>query len=144
MHVPIVFVHGLRTSKTMWRPQLEMLGAQGRTVVAVDLPAGTNLVAWLFTILRNAHINQGKRYRREVRDVDGAFAAALTSPAEQEHRIGLIELQTALAELPVEQRETLLLVVLPESIVWRTVWHVVGRLLGGVGWSSQHGTSSLR
>ncbi|MCJ2112604.1 sigma-70 family RNA polymerase sigma factor [Methylobacterium sp. E-025] len=74
--------------------------------------AGTNLVAWLFTILCNAHINQGKRYRREVRDVDGAFAAALTSPAEQEHRIGLIELQTALAELPVDQRETLLLVVL--------------------------------
>ena len=74
--------------------------------------AGTNLVAWLFTILRNAHINQGKRYRREVPDVDGIFAAGLSAPAEQEHRIGLIELQGALDALPAEQRETLLLVVI--------------------------------
>lgn len=38
MRVPIVLVHGLRTSKTMWQPQLDALCDQGRTVVAVDLP----------------------------------------------------------------------------------------------------------
>lgn len=38
MGVPIVLVHGLRLSSSMWRPQLELLRAQGRTVVAPDLP----------------------------------------------------------------------------------------------------------
>lgn len=38
MRVPIVLVHGLRTSRTMWRPQVRALREQGRTVVAVDLP----------------------------------------------------------------------------------------------------------
>ncbi|WP_244473774.1 sigma-70 family RNA polymerase sigma factor [Methylobacterium sp. Leaf112] len=71
---------------------------------------GTNLVAWLFTILRNTHLNQRKRSRREVEDVDGAFAGALSSAPDQEHRVALFELQAALDDLPVEQRETLLLV----------------------------------
>ncbi|MFC3997556.1 alpha/beta fold hydrolase [Nocardiopsis sediminis] len=38
MDVAIVLVHGLRLSGSMWRPQVEALGAQGRRVVAPDLP----------------------------------------------------------------------------------------------------------
>ncbi|MBR8745395.1 alpha/beta fold hydrolase [Nocardiopsis sp. MG754419] len=38
MGVPIVLVHGLRLSSSMWRPQVELLRAQGRTVVTPDLP----------------------------------------------------------------------------------------------------------
>lgn len=72
--------------------------------------AGTNLVAWLFTILRNTHLNQRKRLRREVEDVDGALAGRLSSAPDQEHRIALVALQAALKTLPAEQRETLLLV----------------------------------
>jgi RNA polymerase sigma-70 factor (ECF subfamily) len=71
---------------------------------------GTNLVAWLFTILRNTHLNQRKRLRREVEDVDGLAAGALSLAPDQEHRIALFELQAALDTLPEEQRETLLLV----------------------------------
>jgi RNA polymerase sigma-70 factor (ECF subfamily) len=72
--------------------------------------AGSNLIAWLFTILRNTHLNQIKRLRREVEDVDGINAGKLSSAPDQEHRIALFELQAALDDLPVEQRETLLLV----------------------------------
>ncbi|WP_337973505.1 alpha/beta hydrolase [Cellulomonas sp. NTE-D12] len=36
--VPVVLVHGLRTSRTMWRVQVEALERSGRTAVAVDLP----------------------------------------------------------------------------------------------------------
>lgn len=36
--VPIVLVHGLRVSGTMWRPQVELLEGVGRRVVAPDLP----------------------------------------------------------------------------------------------------------
>ncbi|WP_184080117.1 alpha/beta fold hydrolase [Nocardiopsis mwathae] len=38
MGLPVVLVHGLRFSGTMWRPQQEVLEAQGRRVVALDLP----------------------------------------------------------------------------------------------------------
>ncbi|QVQ54607.1 alpha/beta hydrolase [Spiractinospora alimapuensis] len=38
MGMPVVFVHGMRVSGSMWRPQVEALRAQGRRVVAVDLP----------------------------------------------------------------------------------------------------------
>ena len=86
---------------------------------------GTNLIAWLFTILRNAHINQGLRSRREVEDVDGTHASRLSLPPEQEHRIGLAELQAALNDLPTEQRETLLLVVL-EGLVYEEAATILG------------------
>ncbi|WP_262391703.1 alpha/beta fold hydrolase [Nocardiopsis sp. CNR-923] len=38
MGVPIVLVHGMRVSGSMWRPQVEWLRERGRTVVAPDLP----------------------------------------------------------------------------------------------------------
>lgn len=36
--VPVVLLHGARTSGSMWRAQLEALAAQGRVAVAPDLP----------------------------------------------------------------------------------------------------------
>ena len=40
----IVLVHGIRTSATMWRAQLEYLDARGYTATAVDLPGhGTRM-----------------------------------------------------------------------------------------------------
>ncbi|MFI6578568.1 alpha/beta fold hydrolase [Nocardiopsis sp. NPDC050513] len=38
MGVPIVLVHGMRVSGSMWRPQVEWLRERGRTVAAPDLP----------------------------------------------------------------------------------------------------------
>lgn len=38
MSVPVVLVHGLRTSRTMWRAQVEALSAYGCEALAVDLP----------------------------------------------------------------------------------------------------------
>ena len=87
--------------------------------------AGTNLVAWLFTILRNTYLNQRKRLRREVEDIDGVHAAALVLPPAQEHRIGLAELQVALNQLPSEQRETLLLVVV-DGLIYEEAALVLG------------------
>src|SRR5690606_37439557 len=36
--LPVVLLHGARTSRTMWRPQVEALERAGRTALAVDLP----------------------------------------------------------------------------------------------------------
>lgn len=50
MRVPIVLVHGLRVSGSMWRPQVEALRAQGRTVVAPDLPGHGTRRGEVFTL----------------------------------------------------------------------------------------------
>ena len=39
--------------------------------------AGTNLKAWLFTILRNTYYSSLRRHRREVADPDGIHAQSL-------------------------------------------------------------------
>jgi len=41
---------------------------------------GTNLNAWLFTILRNGFYSQHRKKRREVEDPDGSYAARLWPP----------------------------------------------------------------
>ena len=50
MPVSVVFVHGIRTSATMWRPQLEYLTARGTPAVAVDLPGHGTRMEELFTL----------------------------------------------------------------------------------------------
>src|ERR1700744_565806 len=44
---------------------------------------GTNLRAWLFTILRNTYYSAVVRRRREVRDENGQYAATLSAEASQ-------------------------------------------------------------
>jgi RNA polymerase sigma-70 factor (ECF subfamily) len=71
---------------------------------------GTNMVAWLFTILRNLFRSQYRKRRREVEDPDGSYIASLKLPPEQFGRLEFKELIEALAKLPDVQREALLLV----------------------------------
>lgn len=71
---------------------------------------GTNLTAWLFTILRNLFHSEYRKRRREVADPDGLYAGQLESPAGQMPHLELKDLQTALVALPPEQREALILV----------------------------------
>jgi RNA polymerase sigma-70 factor (ECF subfamily) len=71
---------------------------------------GTNLSAWLFTILRNLFRSEYRKRKREVEDTDGSFAESLKSYPEQHGRVELQEFRAALAQLPPEQREALILV----------------------------------
>ncbi|WP_264049926.1 sigma-70 family RNA polymerase sigma factor [Methylobacterium flocculans] len=71
---------------------------------------GTNLTAWLFTILRNLFYSEQRKRKREVEDADGAMAGRLTSLPEQEIRVEMREFQAALDGLPLSQREALVLV----------------------------------
>lgn len=71
---------------------------------------GTNLRAWLFTILRNTFLSQQRKRSKEVSDSTGSFAAKLASKPDHDGRMALQELNEALKTLPVEQREALLLV----------------------------------
>ena len=71
---------------------------------------GTNLRAWLFTILRNTYYTAAVRRRREVRDETGKYAATLSTGPTQDWSLAIRALQTALAQLPDEHREALILV----------------------------------
>jgi RNA polymerase sigma-70 factor (ECF subfamily) len=71
---------------------------------------GTNMQAWLFTILRNLFHSEYRKRRREVEDGDGKYAATLSVQPDQMPHLDFADLQTALARLPPEQREALLLV----------------------------------
>jgi RNA polymerase sigma-70 factor (ECF subfamily) len=71
---------------------------------------GTNLRAWLFTILKNCHINDLRRARRA--DEMPEEHPMLTVPANQDAHIGLLEVRDAYLRLSGEHREVLLLVAI--------------------------------
>lgn len=71
---------------------------------------GTNLTAWLFTILRNIHYSDYRKRRRETPDPDGLIAARLVSPPAQNAHMDFLDFRSALQKLPLDQREALILV----------------------------------
>jgi RNA polymerase sigma-70 factor (ECF subfamily) len=82
-----------------------------RAIANIDrFQPGTNMQAWLFTILRNLFHSEYRKRRREVEDADGKYAAALSVQPDQLPHLDFEDLQKALAMLPHDQREALLLV----------------------------------
>jgi RNA polymerase sigma-70 factor (ECF subfamily) len=82
-----------------------------RAMASIDsFTPGTNMAAWLVTILRNRFRSEYRKRRREVEDPDGSHLASLKAPPEQFGRLEFKELIEALAKLPHVQREALLLV----------------------------------
>ena len=71
---------------------------------------GTNMKAWLFTILRNIFFSEHRKRRREVEDADGHLSARLAVHPEQLGHMDLADFRIALQQLPNDQREALILV----------------------------------
>lgn len=71
---------------------------------------GTNLPAWLFTILRNIYYSEYRKRRREVSDSDGIHAAKLASAPAQTGHMDFLDFREALHKLPHDQREALILI----------------------------------
>ncbi len=71
---------------------------------------GSNMRAWLFTILRNTFYSDLRKSRREVSDTDGAMAATLSEKPHHDGRLAMADFEKVFGQLPVEQREALVLV----------------------------------
>jgi RNA polymerase sigma-70 factor (ECF subfamily) len=71
---------------------------------------GTNMIAWLYTILRNAFYTEYRKRRHEVADTDGQFAATLAMGPSQDSHLEFQDFRAALLKLPDDQREAVLLI----------------------------------
>ena len=105
---------------------------------------GTDLRAWLFTILHNQYVNQVRRAVREGAAISvSETEPSLTRAAGQGRRLELRDLDRALARLPEEQRTVILLVGL-EGMRYETVAEVVGVPVGTVRSRLSRGREALR
>lgn len=72
--------------------------------------AGTNLRAWLFTILRNSFYTDIRKLKRESEGLSAMSHQEEHRGPEQEWSLTLKSLEEALARLPDDQREAVVLV----------------------------------
>ncbi|WP_328795438.1 RNA polymerase sigma factor [Jannaschia marina] len=71
---------------------------------------GTNMRAWLFTILRNTYYSSRRKANREVSDADGIMTDSLSVKPDHDGHLNLSDFKKAFEMLPDEQREALVLV----------------------------------
>jgi len=90
---------------------------------------GTDLRAWLFTVMHNVYVNQLRR-RRESTAFDQE-STEIPVRAAQEGALLSRDLQRGLERLPAEQLEVLLLVVL-EDMSYQEVATAIGVPIGTV------------
>ena len=75
---------------------------------------GSDLRAWMFTIMHNVHVNQLRANSSAVLSALDDEAALPAIRATQSDRLEVLDLQIALLRLPEEQRAVLLLVGLEQ------------------------------
>jgi RNA polymerase sigma-70 factor, ECF subfamily len=105
---------------------------------------GTDLRAWLFTILHNQYVNQVRRAVREGAAVGlSETEPMLTRAPHQGKSLELRDLERAIAKLPEEQRAVILLVGL-EGMRYEEVADVLGVPVGTVRSRLSRGREALR
>jgi RNA polymerase sigma-70 factor, ECF subfamily len=104
---------------------------------------GTNLRAWLFTILHNQHVNEVRRSVREGNTVELEEAPQLTVPGNAIASLELRDLERAIGKLPSEQRQVILLVGL-EGMAYEEVATVLNVPVGTVRSRLSRGRDQLR
>jgi RNA polymerase sigma-70 factor, ECF subfamily len=105
---------------------------------------GTDLRAWLFTILHNQYVNHIRRAVREGAAVGLNDSEPLLSRAPQQgKRLELRDLERAIAKLPQEQRSVILLVGL-EGMRYEEVAAVLDVPVGTIRSRLSRGRETLR
>ena len=105
---------------------------------------GTNLRAWLFTIMHNQNVNTVRRGVRESAEVDiESVSSRLPATTDPTASRQMFELERALAQLPVEQRQVILLVGL-EGMSYEESAGILGVPVGTIRSRLSRGRDSLR
>ena len=98
---------------------------------------GSDLRAWLFTIMHNVHVNQFSLRQRQLLEIsldgDGGASGGWEIPvrATQSDRVELAEVLAQIAKLPVEQCEVLMLAAV-EELRYEDIARVQGVPIGTV------------
>jgi RNA polymerase sigma-70 factor (ECF subfamily) len=71
---------------------------------------GSNLRAWMFTILRNTFYSDFRKHRREVEDAEGRHAGRLAELPRQDGFVDLEDFKRVFAQLHADHREVLTLI----------------------------------
>src|SRR5262249_24624783 len=109
--VPSLRAFALSLCGNVDRPDDLVQRTRLRALANIDsFEPGSNMPALLFTILRNLFRSEYRKRRREVEDADGTYAQSLKSQPEQGGHVEFQEFRAALANLPPDQREALILV----------------------------------
>ena len=105
---------------------------------------GTNLRAWLFTLMHNQHVNDVRRSNRDGGNVDVTeMASVLVANTDPTASRKLRELERGLGELPMEQREAILLVGL-EGLRYDEAAAIAGVPIGTIRSRLSRGREALR
>ena len=97
---------------------------------------------WLFSIMHNLHVDGVRRPRVATQPLDDDTPEVAMAPAQGE-RLAVLDLQAALDQLPVEQREIVLLVAL-EDMAYAEVATTLGIPIGTVMSRLSRGRERLR
>lgn len=105
---------------------------------------GTDLRAWVFTIMHNQHVNVVRRAARDagmmdVQDLSSSLVATTDPTASRQLR----EVEQAIARLPAEQREVILLVGL-EGMSYEETARILDVPVGTVRSRLSRGRDTLR
>ena len=71
---------------------------------------GSNMIAWLYTILRNEYYSEFRKRRHEVGDEEGRYAARMATRPTQESHMQFLDFRAAMDRLAPDHREALILV----------------------------------
>lgn len=103
---------------------------------------GSDMRAWLFSIMHNLRMDQLRKPTLPTEVLDEATPTPVMA-ASQSHGLEVRDLQTALAMLPLEQRQVLLLVAL-EQMTYEEVAQTLSLPLGTVMSRLSRGREKLR
>jgi RNA polymerase sigma-70 factor (ECF subfamily) len=92
---------------------------------------GTNLKAWLFTILRHEVMSYHRRAWRQIPWDEDAAQTMPSAPGEQRWSSELSDVGRALYRLPIAQRETLMLIAV-EGFSYEEVAQISGAAVGTI------------
>ena len=105
---------------------------------------GTDIRAWLFTIMHNQYVNMVRRAIREDATVDiEQMSSSLVATTDPTASRQLRELERALGRLPGDQREVILLVGL-EGLSYEAAAQILGVPVGTVRSRLSRGRDALR